>query len=119
VKEKGSKPIISYHNYRSTPPPPLLSKILEEEVAAGAEICKIVGTARKPKDNLVLLRFLCEATEKVKMISFCMGKNGIPSRLLAPLFGSSFIYASISRGKESALGQLTIREMKRIYSILR
>ncbi len=119
LKEKGTKPIISHHNYKSMPSPLSLSKVLEEERTAGAEICKLVGTARNFKDNLTPLSFLSEASKKVNIISFCMGKYGIPSRLLAPLFGSSFTYASVSRGKESALGQLTVREMKKIYNTLR
>jgi 3-dehydroquinate dehydratase type I len=119
VKRQGSKPIISYHDYSSMPPTASISKIWKEEVAAGAEICKIVGTACDIKDNLVPLSFLSKVSRKFNTVSFCMGKYGVASRLLAPLFGAYFTYASVSRGQESASGQLTVREMKKIYNTWR
>jgi 3-dehydroquinate dehydratase type I len=119
VKKQGSKPIISYHNYTSMLPAASMSEILKEEVGAGAEICKIVGTACDTKDNLVPLNFLSRVSRKFNIVSFCMGKYGIASRLLSPLFGAYFTYASVSRGHESASGQLTVREMKKIYNLLR
>ncbi len=45
------------------------------------------------------------------MAAHCMGEAGRLSRAAAPLFGSLFSYAAPSRGKETAPGQFTAREM--------
>ena len=118
VRNEGSKPIISHHNYSSMPLPHSLSKILKAEIEAGAEVCKIIGTARNHQDNFIPLKLLSEASDTINIIAFCMGKYGIASRVLAPIFGATFTYASISHGNESASGQLTVRAMKRIYKLL-
>ena len=47
-----------------------------------------------------------------------MGKKGRISRILSPLFGANFTYASIKEGLETASGQLSIEQFKRIYSLL-
>ena len=48
-------------------------------------------------------------------ISFGMGRHGAPSRVMSPLLGGAYTYASASAGKESAPGQLTLWEMRLIY----
>jgi 3-dehydroquinate dehydratase len=47
-----------------------------------------------------------------------MGELGKTSRLLSPLFGGFFTFASLERGKETAAGQLTVQEMKAVYETL-
>jgi 3-dehydroquinate dehydratase type I len=47
-----------------------------------------------------------------------MGQAGKISRILSPLFGGIFTYASVSKGRESAPGQLTITELREIYALL-
>jgi 3-dehydroquinate dehydratase len=47
-----------------------------------------------------------------------MGENGKISRLLAPLFGAFFTFASLEKGSETASGQISISEMKSAYILL-
>jgi 3-dehydroquinate dehydratase len=47
-----------------------------------------------------------------------MGKLGRISRLLSPLYGSFFTFASLKQGYETANGQISIQEMKEVYKIL-
>jgi 3-dehydroquinate dehydratase len=48
-----------------------------------------------------------------------MGDTGQISRILCPLAGGYFTYASVEVGKESADGQITASELAEIYRILR
>jgi 3-dehydroquinate dehydratase len=41
-----------------------------------------------------------------------MGPKGRVSRIVAPVFGSAFSYASLRKGTETAPGQLTVSEMR-------
>ena len=82
------------------------------------DICKIVGTARSHLDNLTYINFLRE-NHDVPLICFGMSQHGIISRVLSPLFGGAFTYASVEQGLETAPGQLTIRSLKDIYDALR
>ncbi|MHA2394925.1 MAG: type I 3-dehydroquinate dehydratase [Promethearchaeota archaeon] len=113
------KLILSYHDLTSTDYSKI-KRIYEKEKAVGAQFYKIITMAKTVDDNLTTLRFVSEQQQKQenKLICFCMGKLGITSRILSPLFGSSFTYASITTGEESAPGQLTIEETKRIYKLL-
>jgi 3-dehydroquinate dehydratase len=44
--------------------------------------------------------------------------TGATSRILSPVFGGAFTYASIVKGREAASGQLTVSETKKIYRLL-
>ena len=48
-----------------------------------------------------------------------MGQIGQISRLLGPLVGADFTYGSIAKGKESAPGQMTVKELIRIYEMIK
>jgi 3-dehydroquinate dehydratase len=47
-----------------------------------------------------------------------MGELGRVSRLLSPLFGGFFTFASLELGSETAAGQMTIQEMRAAYELL-
>ena len=47
-----------------------------------------------------------------------MGQVGQTSRVLSPLAGADFTYASIEKGSESAPGQITVQELTRIYEMV-
>ncbi len=117
VKSLGTKVIVSFHDFETTPEKELLEEILRDELIAGADICKIVGTSNKPGDNLTYLNLLRENTD-VEIVSFGMGEAGILSRVLSPLVGGVFTYASVETGSESAPGQLSISELREIYRIM-
>jgi len=117
VKALGAKLIISHHDLENTPRIRVLRKIMREELDAGADVCKIVGTARERNDCLTYLRLLQE-NPGVPLVSFGMGAAGVMSRVLSPLFGGAYTYASTGVGEESAPGQLTVSDLRTIYKIL-
>ena len=114
----GAKVIVSFHNFEQTPPMSELDNVLEEEVALGADVCKIITTARTVKDNIVTLDFVSEASKKVQLVCFAMGELGKHSRLVSPVFGAFFTFASLDEKRKTAKGQLTIQEMNSAYEAL-
>ena len=118
LHKTNAKPIISFHDFNETPSLQKMKEILECELTEGAEVCKIIATAKRVGDNLTVLNFLQRASRKAKVVCFAMGPLGKPSRLLAPLFGGFFTIASLERGGETAPGQMTIQELQNAYKAL-
>ena len=118
LKTLGAKPIVSYHKFDGALSVSEMEKILEQEIASGASVCKIVTTAKKIEDNLTVLNFVSAISSKVKLVCFCMGEQGKVSRLLSPMFGAFFTFASLEQGSETATGQMTIHEMRAAYDLL-
>ena len=116
IHEKGCKVILSSHDFNQTPSLEYMQETKDNALNIGGDICKLVGTAKNYEDNLVYLRFL---KENPGNIAFAMGKYGIISRILAPLLGAPFTYASQSTGRECAPGQLTLEEMTILYRLMR
>lgn len=110
--------VVSFHDFNGTPPYPALVEIVKRQIAAGADICKVVTTAGDFADNITMLR-LIKAFPQTKMVALAMGPQGMTSRILSPLAGGYFTYASLERGKESAPGQLTVEELREIYQMLK
>ena len=116
--EAGAKPIVSFHDFNRTPALSQLTKVLEREIEAGADVCKIVTNAKRVEDNIKILDLISKASRKAKIVCFAMGELGKPSRLLSPVFGAFFTFASLDERRKTAKGQLTIQEMRRAYKSL-
>jgi len=112
-----AKFLISFHELRGTPPLEEMKKLVRRQLALGADICKVVPTAQRLEDNLTVLQLIKEFPE-VKIVAVAMGSLGLVSRVLCPLAGGYFTYASVTEGKESAPGQITVANLKRIYEML-
>jgi 3-dehydroquinate dehydratase-1 len=110
--------LLSYHNLKETPTIEKMGEIIRQQMAAGADICKVITTARSFEDNLTTLHLIADFPE-TKVVSFAMGPLGYLSRVLCPLAGGYFTYASIEEGRESAPGQLTVRDLRKIYGMLK
>jgi len=117
IIKKRAKCLISFHDMEKTPPLDKLKKIVKQQLAAGADICKVVTTAKEFKDNLTLLELVAEFPG-TNIIAFAMGVSGLPSRVLRPLVGGSIVYAAIKEGDESAPGQVTVAELYKLYRML-
>ena len=115
--DKRAKLLLSYHDLKGTPPLDNMREIVERQLQAGADICKIVTTARSFEDNLAVLQLIPDFP-KIRVVSFAMGPSGFTSRVLCPLVGGDFTYASIEKGKESAPGQVTVKELTKIYGMI-
>lgn len=113
-----SKVIISFHDFKKTPSIDTINEIFSREVNKGADICKIVTTARKFEDNLKLLNFIYCNYKKARIVCFAMGESGKISRFISPILGAHFTFASIEEGEETAPGQLEINRMRELYERL-
>jgi 3-dehydroquinate dehydratase type I len=111
--------ILSYHLVTGTPGAQPLRSLLKDMMAAGAPVVKLVSLARRPSDNLRILELLPYARRRgQRLIAFCMGEKGRISRVAAPLLGSFLVYASLGEGDETAPGQLTAGETRRMLRLL-
>ena len=119
VRDAGAEPIVSYHDLIRTPKITEMEEIVEREIDAGAEVCKLVTTAKDASDSVVCLLLNLMFSEETKIVCFAMGEGGILSRVLAPVFGAYFTYASLREGLETAPGQISITELRETYSKLR
>lgn len=120
IGDRGvTKLIISHHNQTGTPGEGVLRKTVGVCRSLGADIVKVVTTARTPEDNLKVLRLIPYARRKgLEIIAFCMGDKGRISRVASPILGSFLSFASLERGEESAPGQMTVDEMRLVLSLL-
>jgi len=112
-----SECLISYHNLKETPALEEMKKIVDRQRDAGAAICKVVTNARTFADNAAVLK-LITGFPQTKVVSFAMGELGQISRVLCPLVGGYFTYASIEEGSESADGQITVENLRKMYGML-
>ncbi len=116
IKQRA-KCLLSFHELERTPPLNSMREIVQRQLEAGADVCKIVTTAQRFEDNLTILQLISEFP-KTRIVSLAMGPLGFASRVLCPLVGGDFTYASIERGKESASGQITVSELRKLYEMV-
>ncbi len=110
--------LLSYHDLKETPPLEKMREIVRKQLTAGADTCKLITTAQELKDNLAVLQLITDFPGS-RIVAFAMGDLGLTSRILCPLVGGDFTYASIEEGKESAPGQITVRNLRKIYGMLK
>lgn len=111
-----SKLIVSYHNFNETPAS--LEKTYEEICALPAAIHKIATRANSITDTLATFHLLDRANREGRsLIALAMNEPGLITRILGPGRGSFLTYAALRRGSESAPGQLTCEELRRLYRI--
>jgi 3-dehydroquinate dehydratase-1 len=109
ARESGCQVIISYHNYEKTPRRTELEHWIKFCFDDGADIAKIACLVHSPADNACLLGLL---DEERPLIVTGMGEKGKVCRVIAPLLGSLFTYASPEAGKETAPGQIDILTLR-------
>lgn len=115
--KKRAKCLLSFHELEGTPPLAEMRGIVQRQLEAGADVCKVVTTAQKFEDNLTVLQLITDFP-KTKIVSLAMGPLGSISRILCPLIGGYFTYASIKEGRESASGQITVMGLRKIYQMV-
>ena len=104
---KASKStIISYHDFKKTPPLDFLLDVVNREKRLG-DIAKFAVMPKNISDTLVVLNVLSQVE---KTVGIAMGDIGRYTRVVAPLFGSPITFASLDN--ISAPGQLDIQTTK-------
>jgi 3-dehydroquinate dehydratase type I len=116
--KKRAECLLSFHDFQKTPSLDVLKQIVNKELKAGADICKVVTTAQNFEDNLAVMRLFSEFPD-VKMVAFAMGTQGFISRVMAPLIGAHFTYGAVQKGNESAPGQLPVSDMLAVYEMVK
>lgn len=118
IKKTGAKLILSVHDFKKTPSLEELKQLVSEQRKLGADLSKIVTTAKDFGDNQRIFNLLlCEADKK-PVVAFCMGELGVSSRILSPMFGGAFTFACIEYGLESAPGQVSLQDLIDIYRVI-
>ncbi|MEW6035262.1 MAG: type I 3-dehydroquinate dehydratase [Candidatus Micrarchaeota archaeon] len=115
AREKGCTAIVSYHDYKRTPPEAELLQIIQWCFDSGADIAKIACMVHGARDNARLLGLL----DGKGIIVIGMGAKGRVTRIIAPLLGSPFTYASAGKGKETAEGQMDKATLERAIGAMR
>ncbi|MEZ6067812.1 MAG: shikimate dehydrogenase [Planctomycetaceae bacterium] len=105
--------IVSRHNFNETPPD--LEEQYAELTRLDHDLIKFVTMAHSPTDNVKLLRLVSSA--KTPTIGFCMGEVGLASRILCVKYGSPFAYATFSRERILAPGQIAFDDMRSMYRV--
>jgi 3-dehydroquinate dehydratase-1 len=112
----GCQVIISHHDFRATPARKELERLVDRCFDSRADICKIACRVHSVRDNAQLLGLL---QDKRPIVAVGMGEKGKITRIMAPLLGSPFTYASLGTGKETAEGQIEHRSLERMLRSLR
>lgn len=105
----ATKIVLSFHDFQQMPP---LQKVLEGMLRCPADLYKIAVTIPSSVEALELLTFM-KANPQV--LAMGMGPFGALTRILSPLFGGRFTYASLTDELSSAPGQVTADELETIY----
>ena len=105
--------IISHHDFERTPDN--LQEIHDHLCSCDPDIVKLVTMAQSPADNVRLIKLVSES--KVPTIGFCMGELGLASRLLCVKYGSPFTYATFSKDRVLAPGQIPFDDMRTLYRV--
>jgi len=116
ARSSGVQVIVSHHDFQHTPELAVMREIVEEELAAGADIPKVAVMARGCEDVLRLLQLTCEFGSRMPFIGIAMGEAGRVSRVAAPALGSAITYGYV--GAETAPGQLSVRELLEMLRML-
>jgi 3-dehydroquinate dehydratase-1 len=114
--QKKKRVIVSYHDFKKTPPLSVLNRIVEKGRAAGGDLIKI-ATMVKKRSDLQLLADFTLTNKKKPIITIGMGPIGALSRIFFPAVGSLLTYAYIDQ--PTAPGQIHCVELaeliKRFY----
>jgi 3-phosphoshikimate 1-carboxyvinyltransferase len=122
TKEYGTVLVRSYHDFNGTDSLEALKALTEKCYSLGADIAKIVTTAKDGADSSadnedcrrVLSLYSC--FEPARLIAFAMGPAGRESRVECLEKGAPYTYAALTEAEAAAPGQMSTAKMReRIY----
>ncbi len=107
--QSNTKIIVSHHDFKGFPNDfeTILENIRKHPLC---DIAKIAVKIDKIQDNLRIFQAL--KTSKKETIALGMGELGLISRIATKKFGGYLTFASLTKGTESAPGQITASELR-------
>lgn len=84
--------------------------------AAGCDVAKVAVQAGDAAD-LAVIRDLHQRSAGAPLVALAMGEHGLPSRLLAGVWGAHLTFARNDGDAGSAPGQPTVRELVGLYRL--
>lgn len=108
----GAELIVSFHDFSRTRK---LDRAADRIAAFVPDYVKVVSTAQTLADNLAVLRLIEDRAPGCRIVSMAMGEEGLASRILGLRQGSSFTFASLVDGEETAPGQITAHTLRTLY----
>lgn len=111
-----AKRILSYHDFRGTPNPSALARMMRrmQQIGerTGCDVLKIATQCDSLRESLRLLA-LAGPRHSQTVIAVPMGEMAAPTRILAPRFGSALSYAPVDQ--RTAPGQIPLAELQELY----
>ena len=117
--ENGVKVIGSNHDFEKTPSKEEIIRRLQKMQELDVDLPKIAVMPRKKEDVLTLLAATEEMNRKYAdrpIITMSMAGDGVISRLCGEVFGSALTFGAA--GQASAPGQIGVKELRQILTIL-
>ncbi|MFM2092756.1 MAG: hypothetical protein RLZZ127_3245, partial [Planctomycetota bacterium] len=105
--------ILSHHDFAKPPADP--EGIVAACYAAGAQVAKIAFMPRDAHDLAICERL--HRWERRPLVVLAMGEHGLPSRLLAGVWGSHLTFARLADDPGSAPGQPTVQDLVHGYRL--
>lgn len=107
---KNKSRILSFHDFCSTPAPPLLWAKAKLAQALGADVFKVATKTDTSEAVARLITFVLEAKGIIDVSVMGMGRFGLSSRVALAKAGSKLIYGSVGRGRIK--GQPSLVELR-------
>lgn len=112
ARQAGVRVVLSFHDFRATPPVAQLRRKVRAAVAAGADVVKIATHLRGPQDLAKLLQLQSVAPPR-PLALMGMGPLGRVSRLVLAAGGSRLNYGYLDRPQVS--GQWPALELRAMF----
>jgi len=111
AEHKKVRPIISFHNFTSTPSLRILRAKAHAAKKHGANIFKVATRTDTPLEVARLLSFLTSKNVDIPVSAMGIGKLGAISRVLLARARSALVYGSITR-ESNIEGQLSLEQLR-------
>jgi len=110
------KTIISFHDFEGVPKH--LDRIYDDVRSTGADIIKLAVHADDICDAIPVWKLLEEAKSAHReIVPIAMGEAGKWTRILGLAHGACMTYAALEKGKETALGQISAKDLVEVYRV--
>jgi 3-dehydroquinate dehydratase-1 len=111
AEQKKVRRIISFHSFKSTPPPRILSAKARAAEAHGANIFKVATRTDTPVQLARLLGFIENKNVDLPVSVMGIGKLGAISRVVLARAGSALVYTSLA-AESDIEGQLSLEQLR-------